>query len=191
MRWARIVVVVVGSAWFFPVSCTASLFAGTHLVAKLDARDVNKGESVHSRFSMVIESGDNGEPFQVVNLDDLAFVQEILKFSDTTDVVSFLMSKPSGHLNSDGSRFSYQVIDDTASGQIIEVVETYHDGDNTTWSRYKATHSTITPISSRMFYFGYIFTAVPYAIGLALLLYVMGRFLRRRNQQSGLVNGDP
>ena len=72
MRWARIVVVVVGSAWFFPVSCTASLFAGTHLVAKLDARDVNKGESVHSRFSMVIESGDNGEPFQVVNLDDLA-----------------------------------------------------------------------------------------------------------------------
>ena len=180
MRWTRVLVVVVGSAWFFPVSCTTGLLAGTHLVARLDARDVNKGESVHSRFSMVINGGDNGEPFQVINQDDLAFFEEILKLSDTTDVVSFLMSNPSGHLNSDSSGFSYHVIKETATGQIIEVVETYDDGDNKIWSRYKATHSTITPISSRMFYSGYMFTAAPFAIGVALFLYVMGRFFLRR-----------
>ncbi len=54
MRWAKIVVIVIGSAWVFPISCTASLFAGTNLTARLDARDVNKDESVHSLFSMII-----------------------------------------------------------------------------------------------------------------------------------------
>jgi hypothetical protein len=190
MRWARIAIIVIGSAWFLPVSCTTGLFAGTNLIAWLDARDVNQGESVHSRFSMVIEPGINGAPFLVANLNDLPFYKEKLASPDTTDTASFLMSKSSGHLNSDKSSISYQVIEEIAAGQVIEVIETYHDGDNTIWSRYEATHSTITPVSSRMFYYGYMFGAIPYATGFALLLYMTGRLLKRRNSKPGLVNDD-
>ena len=184
MRWARIVVVVIGSGWFFPVSCTASLFAGTHIVAKLDERAVNRGDSIHSRFSMVIESGRSDEPFRQIKLEDLPRHEEILSFSDSGDTPSFLLSVPSGQFDSDSSSITYQVIEETSSGQIIEVVESDHDGDNTIWSRYEATHSTITPIGSRMFYFGYMFSAIPYALGTALILYATGRTLQRRYQES-------
>ena len=183
IRWARIAVVVLASGWFFPVSCTAGLFAGTRIVAKLDARDVSRGDSVHHDFSMVMASADGGEPFQVVSLDDMSPRDEVLILPDTKDQVSFLMSDPSGQLDYGSSGFSYRVIEETDAGQVIEVVETYHDGDNTIWSRYEATRSSVTPISSRMFYFGYMFAAGPYALGFALFLYASGRYLQHRNQR--------
>ena len=184
IRWARIAVVVLASGWFFPVSCTASLFAGTRIVAKLDARDVSKGDSVHYDFSMVMESADDGEPLQIVGLDDMSPRDEVLILPNTKDKVSFLMSDPSGQLDYGSSNFSYQVIEETDAGQVIEVVEAYHDGDNTIWSRYEATRSSVTPISSRMFYVGYMFAAGPYAFGIALFMYASGRYLQHRNQRS-------
>ena len=174
---------MLASGWFFPVSCTAGLFAGTRIVAKLDARDVSRGDSVHHDFSMVMESADGDEPFQVVSLDDMSPRDEVLILPDTKDQVSFLMSDPSGQLDYGSSDFSYRVIEETDAGQVIEVVEIYHDGDNTIWSRYEATRSSVTPISSRMFYFGYMFAAGPYALGFALFLYASGRYLQHRNQR--------
>jgi len=188
MRWTRILLVVIGSSWFFLVSCSASLFVGVRIVAAVDARDVIKGNSLHSGFSMVIESGDEDEPFQVIDRYGLRIIEKQLNDSDPGDRVSFLMSKPSGQLESDTSSFSYQVIEENESGQLIEVVETYHDGDNTIWSRYEATQPTIRPLSSRMFYFGYMFAAFPFAIGFASVLNGTGRYLQQRNQKSG---GDP
>jgi hypothetical protein len=174
---------VLASGWFFPVSCTAGLFAGTRIVAKLDARDVSRGDSVHNDFSIVMESAADDEPFQVVSLDDMNVNGETLNLSGTEDGVSFLMSNPGGQIDYGSSNFSYQVIEETDAGQVIEVVEAYDDGDNTIWSRYEATRSSVTPISSRMFYFGYMFAAGPYALGLALFLYASGRYLQHRNQR--------
>jgi hypothetical protein len=78
------------------------------------------------------------------------------------------------------SSFSFRVLEQTDSVQIIELVEAYHDGDNTIWSRYETTGSAITPISSRMFYFGYMFSAFPYAIGFAVLLPLVGWRIRKK-----------
>jgi hypothetical protein len=50
---------------------------------------------------------------------------------------------------------------------------------NTIWSRYRATHRDIYPVSSRLFYFGYMFTAVPFAFVSSVLLYAAGRTLKR------------
>jgi hypothetical protein len=154
MKWTRILVVVIGSTWFFPVSCAASLYSAVRVVAKLDARDVSRGDSLHSRFSMVIEPGSDGEPFQVMDLSGLRRIQKEFNGRDSADDVSFLMSKSDGRLERGTSSYSYQVLEDTGSEQLIEVVEAYHDGDNRIWSRYRATPFTITPISSRMLYFG-------------------------------------
>jgi len=189
MRWAKILVATIGSAWFFPVSCTAGLFAGTSLTAELDSRDVSRGDSVHSRFSIVSQSQDSGEPFVVTRLNELRRYEEQFP-SISTDSTSYLMSKLSGHKRGDTADYAYKVLEETASGQVIEVVETYHDGDNTIWSRYEANRSTVIPISSRMFYFGYMFVAFPYAIGFSFILYGVGWYLKRRMQKLKIENVD-
>lgn len=190
MNWSRIGIIVLGSGWFFLVSCTAGLFVGTRIVAQIDARDVSRGDTVHSKFSLVITSEGSDEPFSVVTLSDLTRYEERAGDSGEPFTDSFLMHDSNGHRDLGTSSFSYEVIEETANGQIIEVVETYHDGDNTIWSRYEATRSSITPISSRMFYFGYMFAAFPYAIGFAVLLYAVGRYLRSKNQGAAPANGD-
>ena len=90
---------MLASGWFFPVSCTAGLFAGTRIAAKLDARDVSRGDSVHHDFSVVMESADDDEPFHIVPLDYMNANGETLNLSDTEDGISFLMSDPNGQLD--------------------------------------------------------------------------------------------
>ena len=174
MRWIRILAFILGAVWFFPVSCSTGVVLGIQVIAKLDERETSKGDQVHPHFSVVVEQGENGSSFLTLGLGELSH------FKGNSEGYSFLMSKPSGKIDCCGSHFSYQVLEDSGSEQVIEVVEAYHDGDNTIWSRYRATPRTITPESSRMMYFGYLFGAIPYSFGMALLLYVVGLIMRQR-----------
>jgi len=174
MKWIKIASIILGSSLFFPVSCTTSLFVGTRVIAKLDERVVAKGDELHSHFRVVATPGEKGKPFQSIKLSELSGVKS------RNGEISFIIPKKSGTLDTGGSNISYNVIAEDGPELLIEVVETYHDGDNTIWSRYKATHSNITPISSKMFYFGYMFSAIPYAFGIALILYIIGQMLKRR-----------
>jgi len=174
VRWIRFPVVVLGATWFFPISFAAGVFLGTKIISKLDEREALEGQKVHSPFTIVAEPGVNGKPFRRIRLSELP------RFEERAGGISYLMSNPSGRISTETSRISYRVVEESPSDQVIEVVEEYDDGDNTILSRYRATHSTVSPISSRMFYFGYMFQAIPYAFGIALFLYVMGRFIRSR-----------
>lgn len=166
---------MLGSGWFFLVSCTAGLVVGTQIVGMVDARDASAGDTMHSQFSVVIEVTRSDEPFIAVDLGDT--------YSADVPYDYYLLSRSSGSFEARDSDYSFEVLEDTGSGQIIEVVEAYKDGDNTIWSRYEATRSGITPISSRMFYFGYAFAAMPYAFGFAFALYFAGRILAYRNPE--------
>lgn len=73
---------------------------------------------------------------------------------------------------------SYQVISKTGNQQMIEVV--WRDDDKTVWSRYRATRSDVTPLSSRMYYQGYMFKVLPFALVFAVVVLVVGRGLRKR-----------
>jgi hypothetical protein len=101
------------------------------------------------------------------------------------------MSKPSGRIDiNDYTHLSYRVLENQGSAQVIEVED--DDDDRRIWSRYRATHTDVMPLSSRMFYFGYMFGALPFAFGIALGLYGVGRFLCRRflkEPPSGLLWG--
>jgi hypothetical protein len=176
VNWTRVGIVVLGSGWFFLASCTAGLIVGTRVVARMDARDASAGDAVHSQFSVVMESREQGAPFYVLSLGDVS------RQGDSSD--SYRMSRASGQRSTDTSRYSYEVIEETAAGQIIEVIEVYIDGDNTIWSRYEATGSSIKPISSRMFYYGYMFAAVPYALGFATVLLLTGRVLAYKKRDT-------
>jgi hypothetical protein len=175
----RIVALILGSVWFFPVSCTSTLVAGIFVIAKLDAREVARGDQVHPAFLIVVEPGEKGQPFRSVRLSDLPRIRE------SGGAYSFLMSKPSGRIDvNDCTHLSYRVLENQGTAQVIEVKDD-HD-DRTVWSRYRATHTDVMPLSSRMFYFGYMFGALPFAFGTAFGLYGVGRFLCRR-----LLKGPP
>jgi len=169
----KVLALVLGSAWFFPVSCTSTLYVGIHAIAHLDTREVARGDQVHPAFSIVAEPGEKGQPFRSVSLSDFP------RFRENSVAYSLLMSKPSGRIDvNDYTHLSYRVLDDQGSAQVIEVKD--ENDDRTVWSRYRATRADIMPLSSRMFYFGYMFSALPCAIGAALALYGTGRLLRRR-----------
>lgn len=174
MRIFRIVALVLGSAWFFPVSCATGIVAGKHVVAAVDARNVERGDEPHPQFSVVLEPGEAGKPFRVVRLSNLPSPWK------AGPPFTYLMSRPTGSITERGSDFSYRVIEGYTADQIIEVVERRQDGDNTIWSRYRANWERVFPLSSKMDYFGYMFVAMPYAFGGALALYIAGRLMRRR-----------
>ena len=172
MTLLKVLALVLGSVWFFPVSCTSTLFAGIFVIAHLDAREVARGDQVHPGFLIVVEPGEKGQPFRSVPLSDLPWYRE-------SGAYSFLMSKPSGRIDvNDYTHLSYRVLENQGSAQIIEVEDDHND--RTVWSRYRATHTDVMPLSSRMLYFGYMFGALPFAFATALVLYGVGRFLRRR-----------
>jgi len=173
MRIVRIILIIIGSALFIPVSCTIGIFSGTLIVASFDSRDVGDGDSVHTLFSVVAKPKNDQEDFWFLSLDQAEQLKE------SSGPFSFLMSKPTGNIDDGSSVYTFQVLEDHKKEQIIEVIETYKDGDNTIWSRYRATEKDIYPVSSRMFYFGYMFNAVPFAFIFSLLLYVIGRILKR------------
>jgi len=160
------------------VSCTSAVYIGTHVIAHLDARDVARGDRAHPTFLIVVESEDKSKPFRSMSL------YEFQQFRETGKAYSLLMSKPSGRIDGNYDAYlSYRVLEDQGSVQVIEV-EDYDD--DTVWSRYRATATDVTPLSSRMFHHGFMFGAVPFAFVAALLLYGIGRFLRKR---LGVVNG--
>jgi hypothetical protein len=146
---------------------------GTSVIARLDARDVLKGDSIHPIFSVVATPGEGREPFALVPFNAVA------RFASSTPNHSFLMPKTSDRVDlGQGAVASYRVLSDGGAEQTIEVAHSERDTDG--WSRYRATRSNVVPVSSRMSSPGYMFGAFPFAFGFALLLYAFGRFLRSR-----------
>jgi hypothetical protein len=173
LKILRFIALVLGAIWFFPVSCTTGIIAGTLTLARLDSRDIEKGQQPHPWFFVVARSAEAEKPFTVIELKDLP------KFEVSTPKYSFLMPRSSDRIKTNEyTDVSYQVLSDRGTEQTIEV--TYCDDDKTIWSRYRASPSGIVPLSSRMSHPGYMFRALPIGFVLGLLVYGVGRFLRKR-----------
>ncbi len=190
-RAARIAALLLGSVWLFPVSCTVGGVVGTHLVATYDARDMRDGDTLHHLFGFVTEGGGDGAPFVFHRLEHAERLLAQLRESDLelrdaprsalwqAAGYRFRMVRPEGRLETRDAIVTYRVLGEEGGAQELEVVETYRDGDNTIWSRYRATSDGIEPLTSRMFYFGYGM-AVPFAFVFGIGVYALGRLLRRR-----------
>jgi hypothetical protein len=156
--------VVLGSIWFFPFNCIAALMVGTILIAHMDNREFEKGVQVRSSFSVAVEPGDNERPFR----------------QETGEEYSFLKSDSAGSLDDNYASISYRELANRGSEKVIEVADKYHHSDYPTEGFYGVTQTEISPMTSDMFYFSYMFRAYPFALGTALLLYGIGIFLRRK-----------
>jgi hypothetical protein len=78
----------------------------------------------------------------------------------------------------DESRADLTPFSDKGTEQTIEVE--YSDDDKIIWSRYRATPSDVVPMFSRMSHPGYMFRALPIAVFFALLMFGVGRLVRKR-----------
>jgi hypothetical protein len=162
--------VILGSLLFIPVSCTVSAIGAIPIISWLDARSVAQGDQVHHLFSVAAETRENKREIILLRLSELEKPRQ---------AISFLLSQASGSFNT-RTQWSYKVLEDHGSEQIIEVIEQAADGDYTIWSRYRASENKIIPISSRMVYFGYAFSAMFIGRGFSILVYIFGKILKHR-----------
>jgi hypothetical protein len=177
LKSLRFVALILGAIWFIPVSCTTGIIAGTLMIAHLDSRNIEKGEQPHPWFFVVAHPAAAESPFIVIELKDLP------RFRSSTNDYSFLMPRPSDRIKkSEYTNVSYRVLSEGEKDQTIEVA--YSDDDKTILSRYRATASEVVPLFSRMSHPAYMFRALPVAVIFALLLYGVGRFLRKHPSQS-------
>lgn len=173
MKALRIIALILGAVWFFPVSCTTGLVVGTLTVARLDSRDVQKGEKPHRPFVVVALPGKDGRPFSVVPL------KELPQFKKAFPDHSFLMKRPKDKVTMNRRiECFYTVRSNLGAAQTLEVV--WKDDDKIVTSTYAATRDDVVPIFSQMFYQGYMFQALPFALVFAAVLLVLGRLLRKR-----------
>ena len=178
MRMIRFIAVILGSAWFLPAGCTIGMLAGPSVISAIDAREVEKGEELHRLFKVVVTGGTAKGMDELESLMyHLNEVEGSIQVDSSEMPNFFLLSEPSGSFETESSIYTYLVIEDSGDEQLIELREEYKDGDNTICSKYRARRTSITPLATRMYYFGYMFNAVPYVFWGTLSLFIIGRLL--------------
>jgi hypothetical protein len=164
--------VILGSALFFPVSCTTALLAGIEINSHHFGRDMLRGDKPRPPFYVVATiSKEDIRPIELIEVD---------AYIGRTPDVSFLIAQRSGALSGDSpdERFSWRVISSNPNEQLVEV--RYYDGDTTFMNRYRSMQHSVSPVSQRKWYHGYMFASFPFAIGFGLLVYGLGSYLRRK-----------
>lgn len=172
-RIARVLIVVLASAWFMPVSCsTASMVLAQ--VAAADSERAWTPQDRPSRFRVVAQPGDGNAPFRVLTLADLP------EFKAKQAQHSFLMDQDSGRIDDEPTHewVIYRVLARTPAGQEIEV--DHEDGDDQTFTRYRATATDVEPVSMRYgpVSRGIMMGALFNGFILAFLIYVVARILK-------------
>jgi hypothetical protein len=172
-RIVRVLAVILGSSWFFPVSCTTGVIAGIPVVAHFHERHMEKGDPPHHMFTVVWQPGEAGEPFGYSRLAALA------RDKTPGPARSFVMAQPSGRIK-EGEFIvvTYKVLSSGASEQLVEV--TWDDAKYGSVSRYRATASGVTPVFSRIMDPGYMFIAFLPALAFAAAILAVGNRMRRR-----------
>jgi len=176
LRW---IIGVLASAWFFPVSCTTALGIGTEILVGLDARDAARGDTVHGSIAVVaVPPPAPGQAFGHLLLANVPSYKE--RHPDA----SFLMPAAEGRIELVGNtKVTYKVVAASGAEQTIET--RYEDGDRSAWGRYRAGRREVAPLASRLSNADYIYGVIPYALVVALIVY-LGAWLARRRMR-----GDP
>jgi hypothetical protein len=172
-RLATRLLLVLASGWFVPVSCSTA----TAVLAQVSAADSERAWTPQQqplRFRLVARPGEGNAPFRMLTLASLP------DFKAKQPQSSFLMEQDSGKIEDQAQHttVSYRVLARTPAGQEIEVG--HEDGDDQSFSRYRATATDIEPISTRQgpVSRGIVMGAMVDGFVLAFLIYVVARILK-------------
>jgi hypothetical protein len=180
-RIVRVLAFILGASWFFPISCTSGLIAGTFLMAAADERHIEKGDPPHALFFVVWQPGEAGAPFGYSRLAELS------QNPTPAAARSFIMTQASARIGeNEFTGIEYKVLASGQSQQLIEV--TWSDGDSDSVSRYRATPAGVTPVYSRIMGRQFMFKALPLAAGFAAAIFATGWWLRRRVARNRAAN---
>jgi hypothetical protein len=170
----RAIVAVLASIWFIPVSCTTAMGIGTSILVETDVRDAARGDTVHSSIAVVaLPPPAAGQAFGHLLLGNVP------SYKESHPDASFLMPAKEGRIELEGrTKVNYKVVAGDGAEQTIETE--YSDGDRSAWGRYRATRREVSPLASRLSPQDYIYGVVPYALGVAVIIYIGAGFLRRR-----------
>lgn len=131
--------------------------------------DVSGGEST-DRFIVVLR---DPSKTGVKDAYEHAFWTQVPALKASGKKFSFLLTKQSGQLSSQGDFYSYKVLEDRKTSQIIEV---RYGNTHTSWSRYEAYEDRIVPLSYRTD--GSFLSLVP-IFGLLMIAVLVGRRLTK------------
>lgn len=172
-RIAKGVIVVLASGWFVPVSCSTA----TAVLANVAAANSERPWTPDQRpgwFRIVARPGEGNAPFRVITLAQLPELRA--KPAQHT----FLMDQDSGRVDDSAQHEwgTYRVLARTPAGQEIEVA--HEDGDDQSFSRYRATATDIEPISTRHgpVSRGIVMSAMVNGFVLAFAIYVVAKILK-------------
>ena len=151
---------------------------GTSVLVQSDARDAARGDAVHASIAVVaLPPPAPGQAFGHLLLGNVPSYKE--RHPDAT----FLMPASEGRIELEGhTTVTYKVVAASGAEQTIETQ--YQDGDRSAWGRYRATRRDVSPLASRLSAQDYIYSAIPYALVFALIVY-LGAGLARRRQRPG------
>ena len=182
----RACALILGSALFFPISCSTALFVGTYIYIESDARNLSKGDKPHSRCYVIASTPETNGALVPISLDyirpSLYDISELCGEEFTgidTSEYSFLLPNSEGEIREGKwTRYKYHVTLLSPEKQKIEVQ--YSDDDVIAIFRYTAEENRIEPLYSKLAAPGYMFGAIPYAWGFAVIVYLVGKLLRRK-----------
>jgi hypothetical protein len=184
IKTARILLLIVGSVWFFPVNCTTGLLVGIPVVSELDAwREGEEFKPHHQAFFYLMVETEEG--IIPVRIKDLA------AFKTEFPTARFLLSQPHGEVKHavpvyDGAfdrwRYTATALPGEHQEQLgQEITVSYYQADDySSKSTYRVIGQSITPVYSNTIGPGTGLRAVPLGLMFAFLVYTLARFLCKR-----------
>jgi hypothetical protein len=174
-RALRVFAVVIGSFWFFPVSCVSSMFGLGAYAALKDRLDAEKSLTQHPLAHALVRVAPGNAALEPV------YISKAPAFIKDHPDSSFILPSLEGFSGpgTGSSYYSYRVLSGNATEQVIEV--NYSDGDNDVISRYRAMDRAIVPLASWRASSdrSVTFISLPIAFMIAISLLIVGKFLNQ------------
>ena len=173
-RTILVLLVVLGSSWFIPVSCTSGTFVGMRLLAKGTARDMTHGEVPHSSgFYVITELPDKKvKPVLLTELD---------RFKRENAEAKNLLTKDEGTVEEGLEKWEYSVKKEGVEKQ--EITVSYRGDDLSSKSVYSVDKEVISPLYSEIMSIGHMFTAGVFALVLSFGIRFFARVLYKKFRQ--------
>ncbi|MES9878945.1 MAG: hypothetical protein ABW117_17745 [Candidatus Sedimenticola sp. 1PA] len=169
-------ITILASSWFIPVGCTVMVFPSMEAVSHLDARKMERGDIPHVLMPILVKTESKEKP-------EVVWYANLRRYVGKSEY-SFLLPPGDGELgdylpHENFLYVKYRVIPKEHGVQLVKVEYTEDDYDFI--SQYEARNDAIFPLYSReVLTRRILFHALPYALGIALVLNVVARILRKR-----------
>src|SRR5688500_13847269 len=160
----RLLLAVLASPLFLPVSCTTVMLPVAHALSHAQVRDVAAGEALYVT-PLQLPLVDRADPRAAIALDVAALPAALERWPSLTPRLP-----PEGNTRGPGKdRLFWRVLDDGPHGQLVELRHDSLAFKHTV--RYRATGTGVTLLSSRLFSGRHAWPG--FAVGLAAALGLM------------------